>query len=172
LRKPGIENLDELVNNLAYELSQYFNGENYGVGFVAKPIPLENKPINVEELLKPFVTTQPSLIEGLNSYQCDGLNQKDYKRNGLKTVNIQEAKATLKKLITDEELNQGKKINKRAFERIDKLWQLISHYVSFNESKIYFYDSFLGMGIFWSYSLLIVDKQSNYAFFLGAGAWD
>jgi len=171
MKKPNIENLDELVSNLIKELSQCFHGANYFVDFIAKPISLDNK-YHIEELFKPFVTSKPSLIKGLNSYPCDGLNQKDYKRDGLMTINIQEAKTTLKKLIIDEELSQGRKINKKAFERLNKLWQLISHYVSFNESKIYFYDNFRGMGIFWSYSLLIVDEQSKCAFFLGAGGWD
>ena len=156
MRQKCIENIDDLVENLINELSTYFLGMNYIVYFIGKPIPLNGKSISVDELLKPYIDTR----------------NRDYKRDNFKKINIQGAKSLLKKSIIDEELIQGRKINENAIKRLDKLWQLISHYVSFYESEIYFSDNLSDMGIFWNCTILIVDKKSDYAFFLSAGAWD
>ena len=158
MRKNGIENIDELIENLAIELSGYFIGTNYVVEFIAVPIPLKNKEANVEQIFKQYAVHE------------------QFKQNLVNEITIENAKNKLNNLITDSSLNEnrdGKNSDiKKALKRIDKLWSLVSHYVSFKDSIIYSYEGLSNIGIFWSFALLIVDKKSGIAYFVGCGASD
>ena len=154
MRKQSVDNIDAIIQNLSNELSSYFVALNYIVYFTVKPISLRGEDKLIGDLLKPFIG---------DMYRHELVNE----------IHIREAKEKLIDLIKTNQPNNDCPENfNNGLKRIDKLWQLISLYVSFYDSKIYFYNGYSELGIMWSYPLLIIDKKSDYALFLGVGAFD
>jgi hypothetical protein len=171
LRKSNINHIDILIQNIGNEISEIFATTNYNLEVKLKPIDM-NGNFSLVELITPLVMCKPIPLSQYNRDETQFLPFRDAD-NDFNKVNIQNAKNTLRTLLKDNNPDDRGYVNiDFGFKRIEKMWQLISNYVSLYDSDIYLYNGHSEIGIFWSYNLLIVDKKIDCTFFLGVGASD
>jgi len=151
------EILKNLIDGIAFEIGEYFQGVNYVVEIDVTILPCQD-----ESSLISIINANVGLLKA----------EKEY----LKQIEFHAAKNKLFELLASKELNSNRNNSltngSKAKQRISKLFELTQQYLRPGKLSCFTYNGAMNIGIFWELLIILYSPEKNEVILLKCSASD